>query len=37
MTFRLFKVTYPKRIVEIWERDMPDGKIEQFQVGPAAD
>ncbi|HEY4231169.1 MAG TPA: serine hydrolase domain-containing protein [Thermoanaerobaculia bacterium] len=37
MTFRLFKVTYPKKTVEIWERDMPDGKIEQFQVGPTAD
>jgi CubicO group peptidase (beta-lactamase class C family) len=37
MTFRLFKVTYPKKAVEIWERDMPDGKIEQFQVGAAGD
>jgi D-alanyl-D-alanine carboxypeptidase len=37
MTFRLFKVTYPKKNVEIWERDMPDGKIEQFQVGAAGD
>jgi CubicO group peptidase (beta-lactamase class C family) len=37
MTFRLFKVTYPKRNVEVWERDMPDGKIEQFQVGAAGD
>jgi D-alanyl-D-alanine carboxypeptidase len=37
MTFREFKVKYPKKTVDIWERDMPDGKIEQFQVGPAAD
>ena len=37
MTFRLFKVTFPKKSVEVWERDMPDGKIEQFQVGPTAD
>ncbi len=37
MTFRQFKVKYPKKTVDIWERDMPDGKIEQFQVGPAAD
>jgi D-alanyl-D-alanine carboxypeptidase len=37
MTFRLFKVTYPKKAVQVWERDMPDGKIEQFQVGAAGD
>src|SRR5262249_31754884 len=37
MTFRLFRVTYPKKAGEIWERDMPDGKIEQFQVGAAGD
>ncbi|HEY2796597.1 MAG TPA: serine hydrolase domain-containing protein [Thermoanaerobaculia bacterium] len=35
MTYRLFKVTYPKKAVDVWERDMPDGKIEQFQVGAA--
>jgi CubicO group peptidase (beta-lactamase class C family) len=32
MTFRLFEAKFPKRTLEIWERDMPDGKIEQFQV-----
>ena len=32
MTFRLLRVKFPGRTLEIWERDMPDGKIEQFQV-----
>jgi CubicO group peptidase (beta-lactamase class C family) len=32
MTFHGFEVKYPKRTLAIWERDMPDGKIEQFQV-----
>jgi D-alanyl-D-alanine carboxypeptidase len=32
MTFRLFEVKFPKKNVHIWERDMPDGKIEQYQV-----
>ena len=35
MTFRLFEVKYTDKSVSIWERDMPDGKIEQFQVMPA--
>jgi CubicO group peptidase (beta-lactamase class C family) len=34
MTFRGFDATFAKGKVEIWERDMPDGKIEQFQVMP---
>ncbi len=33
MTFRLFEVRFPKKTVEVWERIMPDGKIEQYQVG----
>jgi hypothetical protein len=33
MTFRLFEVHFPQRTVEVWERIMPDGKIEQYQVG----
>jgi len=32
MTFRLFEVKFPQKKVAIWERDMPDGKIEQFEV-----
>ena len=34
MTFRLFQVKYPDKSLSIWERDMPDGEIEQFQVMP---
>jgi D-alanyl-D-alanine carboxypeptidase len=32
MTFRLFEVRFPQKTLEIWERIMPDGKIEQYQV-----
>ncbi len=32
MTFRLFEAKFEKRTLAIWERDMPDGKIEQYQV-----
>jgi D-alanyl-D-alanine carboxypeptidase len=35
MTFHGFDATFANGKVEIWERDMPDGKIEQFQVMPA--
>ena len=33
MTFRLFEVHFPQKTVEVWERIMPGGKIEQYQVG----
>jgi hypothetical protein len=33
MTFRSFVVHFPQRTVALWERIMPDGKIEQYQVG----
>jgi len=32
MTFHGFEVKFPKKTLAIWERDMPDGRIEQFQV-----
>ena len=32
MTFRLFELHFPQKTVEVWERIMPDGKIEQYQV-----
>ena len=32
MTFRLFEVRFPQKTLEIWERIMPDGKVEQYQV-----
>jgi D-alanyl-D-alanine carboxypeptidase len=33
MTFRSFDVTFAQKAVDVWERIMPDGKIEQYQVG----
>ena len=32
MTYRNLEAKYKTRTLEIWERDMPDGKIEQFQI-----
>jgi CubicO group peptidase (beta-lactamase class C family) len=32
MTFRLFKVKFAKQNLQIWQRTLPDGKIEQYQV-----
>jgi D-alanyl-D-alanine carboxypeptidase len=32
MTFQLFEARFPQKTLEIWERIMPDGKIEQYQV-----
>src|ERR1700691_10596 len=32
MTFRLFEVHFGQKTVQVWERIMPDGKIEQYQV-----
>ena len=32
MTFHGFEVKFPKQTLAIWERDRPDGRIEQFQV-----
>ncbi len=32
MTLRVFEVKFSAKSLEIWERDMPDGKIEQYQV-----
>ena len=32
MTYRNIEVKFPSKTLEIWERDMPDGKIEQFQI-----
>jgi CubicO group peptidase (beta-lactamase class C family) len=32
MTFRLFQVRFSQRTIQVWERVMPDGKVEQYQV-----
>jgi len=34
MTFRLFVAKFPQKDLQVWERVMPDGKIEQYQVMP---
>jgi CubicO group peptidase (beta-lactamase class C family) len=34
MTFRRFEVKFSSRNVQIWERILPNGKIEQFQILP---
>ncbi len=36
MTYRNFEVEFPNKTLQIWERDLPDGRIEQFQVMPKA-
>jgi D-alanyl-D-alanine carboxypeptidase len=35
MTFRRFKITFPKKKLEVAARVMPDGKIEQYQITAA--
>ncbi|MBI3475251.1 MAG: beta-lactamase family protein [Acidobacteria bacterium] len=32
MTFRLFTVKFAKQNLQVWQRTLPDGKIEQYQV-----
>jgi CubicO group peptidase (beta-lactamase class C family) len=32
MTYRNFEVKFSTKTLEVWERDMPDGRIEQFQI-----
>ena len=32
MTFRLFEAKFAKQMLQVWERDLPDGKIERFQA-----
>ena len=32
LTYRNFEARFASKTLEIWERDMPDGKIEQFQI-----
>jgi D-alanyl-D-alanine carboxypeptidase len=32
MTFQLFEVKFQRKAAQVWQRTMPDGKIEQYQV-----
>lgn len=34
MVYRRFEAAFARQTLQIWERDMPDGKLEQFQVMP---
>jgi CubicO group peptidase (beta-lactamase class C family) len=34
MTGRSFRVTFPNRVLRVWTFEMPDGKLEQYQVAP---
>jgi CubicO group peptidase (beta-lactamase class C family) len=35
MTLRVYVVTFPNKVLRAWTYEMPDGKLEQFQVAPA--
>jgi D-alanyl-D-alanine carboxypeptidase len=32
MVFRRYSVKFPQKILDVWVREMPDGKIEQYQI-----
>jgi hypothetical protein len=32
MTFRSYKVKFREKTLDVWMREMPDGKIEQYQL-----
>src|SRR5712672_101589 len=34
MTGRSYRVTFPNRVIRVWTFEMPDGKLEQYQVAP---
>lgn len=34
MTLRVYQVKFPKQMLRIWTYEMPDGKLEQYQVAP---
>ncbi|MFL5483245.1 MAG: serine hydrolase domain-containing protein [Gemmatimonadaceae bacterium] len=34
MTYRNYRVTFPNRTIRVWTFEMPDGKLEQYQVAP---
>lgn len=35
MTLRVYVVSFPNKILRAWTYEMPNGKLEQFQVAPA--
>jgi CubicO group peptidase (beta-lactamase class C family) len=34
MIERTYRVTFPSRVLRVWTYEMPDGKLEQYQVAP---
>lgn len=34
MTLRVYRVTFPNKTLRVWTFEMPDGKLEQYQVAP---
>jgi CubicO group peptidase (beta-lactamase class C family) len=34
MVYRSYRVTFPNRTLRAWTYEMPDGKLEQYQVAP---
>lgn len=34
MRLRVYRVTFPGRTLRVWTYEMPDGKLEQYQVAP---
>src|SRR5256714_11089971 len=37
MTYRNYRVTFPNRTLRVWTYEMPDGKLEQYQVAPVGE
>ena len=35
MLERIYRVTFPDRTLRVWTYEMPDGKLEQYQLAPA--
>jgi len=35
MVYRSYKVSFPNRTLRAWTYEMPDGKLEQYQIAPA--
>jgi CubicO group peptidase (beta-lactamase class C family) len=34
MTYRSYRVSFPNQTIRVWTYEMPDGKLEQYQVAP---
>jgi D-alanyl-D-alanine carboxypeptidase len=34
MVYRSYRVTFPNKTLRVWTYEMPDGKLEQYQVAP---